>query len=94
MACDHPIGRIDVEGRTLAYTHGHRNELVQVALADRVDWLLHGHTHEPRDERIDGTRVINPGALQRASRYTVGLLDTGDDRLELLELPASHQPSR
>ena len=94
VVCDHPIGRIDVGGRTLAYTHGHRNELMQVALADRVDWLLHGHTHEPRDERIDGTRVINPGALQRASRYTVGLLDTGDDRLELLELPASHQPSR
>lgn len=89
VVCDHPIGRLDVDGRTLAFTHGHRNELMQVALADRVDWLLHGHTHEVRDERIDGTRVINPGALQRAARYTVGLLNTSDDSLAILELPKS-----
>ena len=94
VVCDHPMGRIDVDGRTLAYTHGHRNELMQVALADRVDWLLHGHTHEPRDERIDGTRVINPGALQRAARYTVALLDTSDDSVEFLELPTPHQHPR
>ena len=42
-----------------------------------------------RDERIGRTRVINPGALQRARRYTVALLDTEMDALELFELPAS-----
>jgi len=87
LVVDHPIGRIEFDGQVLAYTHGHRNELMQVAMADRVKWLLHGHTHEPRDECIDGTRLINPGALQRATRYTVALLDTDEDALDVLELP-------
>ena len=60
---------------------------MDVALADGVDWLLHGHTHQVRDERIGRTRIINPGALQRARRYTVGLLDTESDSLDVLEIP-------
>ena len=47
-----------------------------------------GHTHLPRDERIQGTRVLNPGALHAAQRYTVGLLDTTADTFEVLELDA------
>jgi putative phosphoesterase len=86
---DHPIGRLQVGDSTIAYTHGHLPELMDVALAEGVDWLLHGHTHLVRDERIGRTRVINPGALQRARRYTVALLDTELDALELFELPAS-----
>ena len=85
----HPIGRIDVDGRTVAFTHGHRPELMDVALADGVDWLLHGHTHMIRDELIGRTRIINPGALQREDRYTVGLLDTSSDSLEVLEVPTA-----
>ena len=84
---DHPAGRLEFNDRTLAYTHGHRPELMDVALAEGVDWLLHGHTHQVRDERIGRTRVINPGALQRAPLYTVALLDTESDRLDVLELP-------
>ena len=30
-----------------------------------VDVLLHGHTHEPSDERLGGVRLLNPGALFR-----------------------------
>jgi putative phosphoesterase len=30
-----------------------------------ADALLHGHTHEPSDTRILGTRLLNPGALFR-----------------------------
>ena len=86
---DHPIGRLEFDGRVVAYTHGHRPELMDVALADGVDWLLHGHTHQVRDERIGRTRIINPGALQRARRYTVGLLDTESDSLDVLEIPTA-----
>jgi putative phosphoesterase len=86
---EHPIGRLQVDGKTVAYTHGHLPELMDVALAEGVDWLLHGHTHLVRDERIGRTRVINPGALQRARRYTVALLDTDSDALEVFELPTS-----
>lgn len=33
-----------------------------------VDVLLHGHTHVPRDEMIDGCRFLNPGAVGGADK--------------------------
>ncbi|MEM1060104.1 MAG: metallophosphoesterase family protein [Verrucomicrobiota bacterium] len=32
------------------------------------DWLLHGHTHVPRDETVDGVRVFNPGSAGLANK--------------------------
>lgn len=32
------------------------------------DAVLHGHTHVPRDEVIDGIRYLNPGCLTRPNR--------------------------
>jgi predicted phosphodiesterase len=48
------------------------------------DYLLHGHTHVKRDERVGRTRVINPGALHRAREKTVAVLDTATDMLTFL----------
>jgi putative phosphoesterase len=33
-----------------------------------ADFLLHGHTHVPRDEIVGLTRVLNPGALGGISK--------------------------
>jgi uncharacterized protein len=30
--------------------------------------LLHGHTHVPRDQSIQGTRFLNPGCITRPNR--------------------------
>ena len=83
---DHPMGMLQIDGKTIAFTHGHLEQLVQQALARGVDYLLHGHSHEVRDERIGSTRVINPGALFRAARYTAATLDPAADRLQLLTI--------
>ncbi|MCI0363989.1 MAG: YfcE family phosphodiesterase [Phycisphaerales bacterium] len=84
---DHPLGMIEVDGRRVAFTHGHLHALVNQALAQGVDYLLHGHSHEVRDQRIGPTRVINPGALCRAPRYTAAVLDPVADVLQIIELP-------
>jgi putative phosphoesterase len=84
---DHPMGLLDIEGKRIAFTHGHLPDLMHKALADRVDYLLHGHTHEVHDERCGATRIINPGALQRAARYTAALLDPAADVLHIREVP-------
>lgn len=84
---NHPMGMIEVAGKQIAFTHGHHANLMQQALRDQVDYLLHGHTHEVRDERAGKTRVINPGALQRAARYTAALLDPAADALHIREVP-------
>ncbi len=83
---DHPMGLIEADGRRIAFTHGHLGALMTRALADKVDYLLHGHTHVGRDERVGATRIINPGALHRATRYTCALLDPERDSLRWIEI--------
>jgi putative phosphoesterase len=34
----------------------------------KTDILLHGHTHVPRDEIINGVRILNPGAIGKANK--------------------------
>ena len=83
---DDPIGYLDVSTKRIAFTHGHLPQLMRQAMEDGTDYLLHGHTHELRDERIGSTRVINPGALFRARRYTVAVLEPETDTLQIIEL--------
>ena len=85
----HPLGTLVVGERRLAFTHGHLTDCVEQALSGGVDFLLHGHTHETRDEMIGATRVINPGALFRASRYTAAVLDPDSSTLEFIEVGRS-----
>ncbi len=86
---DHPVGRLTVDDRVVVYQHGHQSASMQQALAEEVDYLCHGHTHRTRDERRGRTRLINPGALFRASRYTVAVLDAGQDELKFIEVAAA-----
>ncbi|MEM6332083.1 MAG: metallophosphoesterase family protein [Planctomycetota bacterium] len=83
---DHPLGRLTLPEGVLAFCHGHEPDVVQQAIRDGVTWLCHGHTHRTSDTRRGSTRIINPGALFRASAYTVAVLDTATDRLELIEV--------
>ncbi len=34
----------------------------------RCDFLLHGHTHVPRDERVGDCRILNPGTIGKANK--------------------------
>jgi putative phosphoesterase len=86
VTVDHPLGDITLGGRRLAYTHGHLPAIMKAALASRPAYLLHGHSHLVRDERIGGVRIINPGALHRAARYTVAVLEPQLDRLRFIDI--------
>lgn len=51
--------------------NGVRFRLVHIPPArgpEKVDVLLHAHTHVPRDERIGGVRFLNPGCVTRPNR--------------------------
>ena len=86
VAVDHPCGQLQVGGKTIAFTHGHLGKHMDAAIAAGVHYLVYGHTHELSDERKGNTRVINPGALFRARRYTVALLNPVEDALQFLEI--------
>lgn len=81
VVVDHPIGRLTFDGQVLAFCHGHETAVMDQALAEPVKWLCHGHSHRMADQQRGATRIINPGALFRASRYTVAVLDTASDEL-------------
>ena len=86
VAVDHPLGMIEVERKRIAFTHGDDAALMQRAVDEGMDYLFHGHTHEVTDVRVGTTRVINPGALHRAARYTCALLDPVRDDVRWLEV--------
>ncbi len=77
---------ITIDGKRIAFLHGHDERKYYEFLDDEVDYLLHGHSHEKRDEMVNKTRCINPGALHRATVYTVAVLDTCEDTLVFLEV--------
>ena len=81
-----PPLRLQLDGKTLAVFHGHEPDFTVAMKELDVDYLLHGHTHVARDERLNGKRVINPGALFRTPRKTVATLDTDTDTLTFHDL--------
>ncbi len=84
---DHPVGRLQLDPGELVFCHGHQAQVMTQALAQDVRYLCHGHTHQASDSRSGSTRIINPGALCRAHRYTVAVLDTQADQLTFLTVP-------
>src|SRR5262245_56955040 len=76
-----PWGFLELEGRKIGWLHGDDHRLMRdVERSGACDLLFYGHTHARADERRGPTRVVNPGALHRASRKTFLVLDlaTGD----------------
>jgi putative phosphoesterase len=80
-------GEVEVDGRRIAFTHGHIPAAMRAAMASGAAYLVHGHTHERRDEAIDGVRIINPGALHRARPFTVALLTPRTGEITWIEVP-------
>ncbi len=84
-----PPGEIPVtvtlDAKRFAVFHGYESSFDYAHELD-VDYVLHGHTHTMRDEKLNGTRFINPGALHRANPKTVATLDTESDELIFHEI--------
>ncbi|MBN1260384.1 MAG: metallophosphoesterase family protein [Anaerolineae bacterium] len=88
-------GRIDtvqflnLHGKSLVLLHGDDGDRLRALIrSGAYDYVIHGHTHAWRDERVGCTRVINPGALGgsgwRARTYAI--LDLAMDDLTRFEL--------
>lgn len=85
LECHGNVAEFEFEGKHLVMLHGHEQALMHKFLGEgKHDYLIHGHTHVRRDERVGKTRIINPGALQRARTKSVALLDTATDTLTFI----------
>lgn len=74
-------------GRRIGVFHGHERGFSEAPQTMKLDYLLHGHTHQRRDERIGSVRVINAGALHRARIKTVATLNLANDQLTSYVVP-------
>jgi len=86
---DHPCGRILAGGRSLVYAHGDNPAHERDAVNACSDYFCHGHTHLFRDQVVESTRMVNPGALFRASCYTLVRLEPCSGRLDVFPLESA-----
>lgn len=67
--------------------HGDNVALFREAVASgEYDFIIKGHTHVFEDYTANRSRVINPGALYAAEEYTVAVLDTDTEKLEMIRI--------
>jgi putative phosphoesterase len=76
-------GYVELDGVKIAFTHGDDRQLLHdLETSGAFDFLFYGHTHKAEEHRTGPTRVINPGALHRASPKTFVLLDLATREVE------------
>ena len=79
--------RFEAGGKTFYVYHGTRTQILETAIVSgSYDYVLTGHTHRKRDERIGRSRVVNPGALFMAPIFSIAVLQTDTDKLEFIEV--------
>ncbi len=77
----------EYNGKTFYVYHGTNKEKLDATIkSNKYDYVLTGHTHIKRDEKIGKTRIINPGALFGIHPYTIALLDVEKDKLNFVEI--------
>jgi putative phosphoesterase len=82
VACYGNFASLELGGRKIAVIHGDDFRLKQRLIDEQQhDYLLQGHTHVRDDRRVGKMRLVNPGALHRATEKTVATLDTERDLL-------------
>lgn len=54
--------RLERLGHSFFLTH------IPPAYPGGAEFVLHGHTHLPRDEQIPSTRILNPGSIGKADK--------------------------
>ena len=75
QTCHDRFGRLEFDRRKIAFLHGDDSALLEQTIASgRFDLVCHGHTHVARNVQRAATRVLNPGALYRATPHSIALV--------------------
>ncbi|UUO05877.1 YfcE family phosphodiesterase [Blastopirellula sp. J2-11] len=70
------FGQLAIADRKIAFLHGHDEDRLESTIhSGDFDLVCHGHTHQAANYLVGETRVLNPGALFRASRHTIAIVD-------------------
>jgi putative phosphoesterase len=83
------LHKVTLDGARIAVIHSGETTVWRSLVSSKeYDYVIHGHSHKPRDERIGSTRVINPGALgsTRFRLPTFAILDLETDDLSWIQV--------
>lgn len=70
------FGSLELAGRRIAWLHGDDAQRLRQTIDEgRWDLVCYGHTHRAEVHRAGTTLVLNPGALYRAPRHTLAVVD-------------------
>ncbi len=88
-----PLRMIELRGKRIFITHGHRYEvnysltkLAYTALENQADICIFGHTHVPLIEEYEGVHILNPGSLSRprgGSKASYGVITIENDTIDI-----------
>jgi len=79
-------GKINVEGRKIAFTH-HPEDAEKLAESGEYDVVFHGHTHKKREEKFGECILINPGEIMgRVGTPSYAIYDTTTKKIEFFDL--------
>jgi putative phosphoesterase len=78
----------EIEGVSIAATHSHRGNVPELVANGRFQYIFHGHTHRRRDEQVNNTRIINPGALggTRHEPRSICIVNLATEAVEFLQI--------
>lgn len=78
----------ECSGKKFFVNHGTNPRVIVDAVeSQQYDYVLHGHTHEMRNEIVGRTKIINPGALFSADSYTIAFLNVDTGEVEFVQIP-------
>jgi uncharacterized protein len=87
QTCHDRFGTLEVAGKRIAFLHGDDlRRLAETIDGGQWDLVCHGHTHLVRNERRGRTLVVNPGALYRARRHTIALVELPSLAVTIVEV--------
>jgi putative phosphoesterase len=85
QSCHGAFGRLELDGVKIALLHGDDSARLAEAISNQeFDLVCHGHTHLARNELVGRTRVLNPGALFRATPHSVAIVELPALKIEIL----------
>ena len=82
------FGALTLKNKYIALFHGKPPEkLNELIKSNQYDYVLHGHTHIKRDEKVGKTRIINPGTLYLGTKdHYMAILDLEKDKVKFIKL--------
>ena len=87
QTCHDRFGEIELDGRRIALLHSDdARRFREVTESGEYDLVCYGHTHRAESHTEGKTVVLNPGALHRASPYSIAVVDLASLEPTIIEV--------